>query len=85
MTKKVLISLEDISDLRTHTLTKNFPGCIGDREPTNAPYGVALFEVEVKKWFDAQPDIGLMNINELIGHKERVLSKMETTGGEDDN
>ncbi len=30
-------------------------------------------------WFDAQPDIGLMDINELLGHKERVLSKMETT------
>ena len=42
-------------------------------------------EIFVKKWFDAQPDIGLMNINELIGHKVRALSKMETTGGEDDN
>lgn len=57
MTKKVLISYEDISHLRAQTLTQNFPGRIEDRDPTNAPYGVVLFEVEIKKWFDTQPGV----------------------------
>lgn len=63
MTKKVLISLEELQErcLEYH------------------------YDISPNDWFDAQPDIGLMNINELIGHKVRALSKMETTGGKDDN
>lgn len=67
--KKVLISLEDILELRANIFRKHFQNCENPDNPTNAAYGVAIFESELCKWFDAQPDA--------------ALSKMETTGGEE--
>lgn len=64
MTKKVLISFDDIINLRAQTFAENFPDFIERREPTNAPYGVVLFEAALREWFDAQPDTS--NLEKII-------------------
>lgn len=81
--KKVLISLDDIENmcdgLKLELLSRNIDThlllkLIATMDSISKVY---------KKWFDAQPDVGLMDVNQLIGHKERALSKMETTGDEE--
>lgn len=68
--KKVLISLDELKEL----LSDSFFRGINHEDRQNPEPGAWSTE-----WFDSQPDVGLMTINELLGHKERVLFKMETT------
>lgn len=65
MTKKVLISLDEL-----FAVARQY-------EQNNKYAGLYAASKRVKEWFAAQPDVGLMDINELIGHRERVLSKVE--------
>lgn len=68
--KKVLISFEDIIDLRAYIFRKHFQNCENPDNPTNAPYGVSIFESELRKWFDAQPDAS--NLNKIITAYEQA-------------
>lgn len=68
--KKVLISLEDILELRANIFRKHFQNCENPDNPTNAAHGVAIFESELCKWFDAQPDAS--NLNKIINAYEQA-------------
>ena len=68
--KKVLIRWGDILQLRANIFRKHFQNCENPDNPTNAPYGVAIFESELCKWFDAQPDAS--NLNKIITAYEQA-------------
>lgn len=83
--KKVLISLDDIARIFPPKGMLGDDGVLGMYKTDtvqNAHIHLKVYNScarTIIEWFDSQPDVGFMNINELLGHKDRVLSKMETT------
>lgn len=78
MTKKVLISLEDIIALRRK--------CLGDMDGLQSKAGVVALNMEYEEWFDDQPDASKME-KIIAAYQQATDISIEELdiGDEDDN